>query len=171
MTVLMAALRSQASLPPLDYLCLENAGSLLKLIHGHPRLESRIQVLFIGFIMEDFQTQGFSTSPAGSLEPFDDILRQPGYLESQEDVRCLILNTAQTVAPSREGSPSLAQDLGRRSTSAQQLEAQAQLTAALSSGRKVEYLKNWVAEVAPWVGLSAALHSYLINFIDHSSVA
>ena len=101
--------------------------------------------------MEDFRLDDSSTSPASSRRPFDEFLREPGYLEYQEELRCLIFNTAQTAAPSREGSPALAQHSGTLYSPEEQQEAQEHLQAALSSGRRLEYLKNWVAEVARWV--------------------
>ena len=106
-----------------------------------------------------------TTSPASTLEPFDDILREPGYIEFQEELRCLILNTARTVAPSREASPTpthasttlphatQAQAQEQHETRHTPAECQSQFNAVLSVGHRLTYLKNWVAEVAPWLDM------------------
>lgn len=86
-----------------------------------------------------------------TLSP-DEFVLDPGYLAFQEELRCLIFHTAQTAAPSREGSPGLGiPPDGTSFSPEQQQETQAQVKAILSTGRHVEYLKNYVAEVAPWV--------------------
>lgn len=101
--------------------------------------------------MDDFMIGDGSTPMTTSSIPFDELLREPGYLEYQEELRCLIFNTAQTEPPSREGSPAPGLEPGSSYTPAQQREAKAQFEVALSTGRRLEYLKNWIAEVAPWV--------------------
>lgn len=100
---------------------------------------------------------GFSdanSSPANSW-PLDQFVQDPGYLAYQEELRCLIFNTAQTAAPTREASPvSIGGAEGPKDGTAStddDHEAQAQTRAALAVGRRLEYLKNYVAEVAPWV--------------------
>lgn len=87
-----------------------------------------------------------SSSPSNSW-PLDQFVQDPGYLAYQEELRCLIFNTAQTAAPSREGSPVP----GEYIPPGEDYEAQRQTKAALSSGHRLAYLKNFVAEVAPWV--------------------
>lgn len=94
--------------------------------------------------------------------PFDEILHEPGYLEYQEELRCLIFNTAQTEPPSRDGTPGPALQPGDSYTPEQRIEAQAQFEAALSHGRRLEYLQNWIAEVAPWV--RPPLHYQLLGY-------
>ncbi|KAI5462353.1 fungal-specific transcription factor domain-containing protein [Mariannaea sp. PMI_226] len=86
------------------------------------------------------------SSPADSW-PLDQFVQDPGYLAYQEELRCLIFNTAQTAVPSRETSPVT----GDANHPGEEYEAQVQTKAALSSGRRLSYLKNYVAEVAPWV--------------------
>lgn len=99
---------------------------------------------------------GFSdanSSPANSW-PLDLFGQDPGYLAYQEELRCLIFNTAQTAAPTREASPVSTADIEVPKDDAaadDDSEAQAQTRAALAVGRRLEYLKNYVAEVAPWV--------------------
>lgn len=96
--------------------------------------------------MTSFSVADSSSSPSNSW-PLDQFVQDPGYLAYQEELRCLIFNTAQTAAPSRESSPAP----GEYGPSDEEFVAQAQTKAALSSGRRLEYLKNYVAEVAPWV--------------------
>ncbi|TEA15297.1 Transcription activator AMTR1 [Colletotrichum sidae] len=100
-----------------------------------------------------------STSPAESWR-LDEFVTDPGYLAYQEELRCLIFNTAQTAAPTREGTPEAADggfaaggfaapatSRGDDST-ARRLAGQ-----VLGTGRRLEYLKNYVGEVAPWLDM------------------
>lgn len=97
------------------------------------------------------------SSPSNSW-PLDQFVQDTGYLAYQEELRCLIFNTAhtQTAAPTRENSPVPKHDepLG------QDTEAHAQTKLALSSGRRLNFLKNYVAEVAPWVSSTTNLSIY-----------
>ncbi|KAH8168541.1 fungal specific transcription factor domain-containing protein [Sarocladium implicatum] len=104
-----------------------------------------------------------SISPASSRWPSDEILGEPGYLEYQEELRCLIFNTAQTVAPTREGSPSFALDPWIDVTPEKEQEVQHQLAAIMSTGRRLEYLKNWTAEVAPWLDMFDTKGDFMIQ--------
>lgn len=100
-----------------------------------------------------------STSPAESWR-LDEFVTDPGYLAYQEELRCLIFNTAQTAAPTREGTPEAADGgfsaggfaapgtiLGDEGA------ARRQAGQILGTGRRLEYLKNYVGEVATWVSL------------------
>ncbi|WQF79292.1 Putative fungal transcription factor [Colletotrichum destructivum] len=100
-----------------------------------------------------------STSPAESWR-LDEFVTDPGYLAYQEELRCLIFNTAQTAAPTREGTPEAAEGgfsaggfaapgtiLGDEGT------ARRQAGQILGTGRRLEYLKNYVGEVAPWLDM------------------
>lgn len=91
-----------------------------------------------------------SSSPSNSW-PLDQFVQDPGYLAYQEELRCLIFNTAQTAAPSRETSPAPE----KYDPPDEEFEIQAQTKTALSSGRRLEYLKNYITEVAPWVWFSS----------------
>lgn len=82
-------------------------------------------------------------SPSTTLS-LDDFSRDPGFLASQEELRSLIFNTAQSAAPSREGSP-LERSRGSTAGPVQQIEQ------ILSRGRNLEYLRNYSSQVAPWV--------------------
>ncbi|KAK1853153.1 C6 transcription factor [Colletotrichum chrysophilum] len=100
-----------------------------------------------------------STSPAESWR-LDEFVTDPGYLAYQEELRCLIFNTAQTAAPTREGTPEAADGgfaaggfaapgtmLGDDSA------ARRHAGQILGTGRRLEYLKNYVGEVAPWLDM------------------
>uniref|UniRef100_A0A8H7KBG9 Transcription factor domain-containing protein n=1 Tax=Bionectria ochroleuca TaxID=29856 RepID=A0A8H7KBG9_BIOOC len=98
-----------------------------------------------------------------TLSP-DEFVLDPGYLAFQEELRCLIFHTAQTAAPSREGSPGLGiPPDGTSFSPEQQQETQAQVKAILSTGRHVEYLKNYVAEVAPWLDMFDSSRTFTIQ--------
>lgn len=93
-------------------------------------------------------------SPAGGVgfensDPFlspltnvslDQFVQDPVYLQSQEALRSLLFSAAQSTAPTRAPSP--IQD-NRTPT--------ASYHGVLSNSKRIEYLKNYVAEVAPWV--------------------
>lgn len=84
-------------------------------------------------------------SPATSWG-FDELAHDPGYLASQEEFRSLLFNTARSAAPTRAGSPAEEEDqtIGDASFNIKQV---------LASGRRVQYLKNYISQVAPWVSL------------------
>lgn len=88
-------------------------------------------------------------SPLGTASwNHDGFSHDPGFLASQEELRCMLFTIAQSAAPTREGSPA-AQDHARE----QPPEAErVPLRPALSNDRRVKYLKNYVGQVAPWVG-------------------
>ncbi|KAK1574607.1 C6 zinc finger domain-containing protein [Colletotrichum navitas] len=101
-----------------------------------------------------------STSPADSWR-LDEFVTDPGYLAYQEELRCLIINTAQTAAPTREGTPEAAVYGGFAAggfaapgtISSDQGTARRQAGQILGTGRRLEYLKNYVGEVAPWLDM------------------
>lgn len=119
-----------------------------------------------------------NSSPTGSW-PRDEFVLDPDYLAYQEELRCLIFNTTQTAAPSREGSPpsgSLPTDttapfflldtINTASSSDEQRDAREQVRQALSTGRRLEYLKNYVAEVAPWLDMFDSQRAFTIRVPD-----
>lgn len=103
----------------------------------------------------------------------DKFVLDPGYRAYQEELRHLIFNTAHTAAPTRQASPSgeapehqvrdrdgtfgdaAAAAATLLSSGYTDVDADADIYAQtgriLSTGRRLEYLKNYVAEVAPWV--------------------
>lgn len=96
-------------------------------------------------------------SPSNTLS-LDDFSRDPGFLASQEELRSLILNTAQSTLPSRESSP-LRGGVGGRDLTAAQVQRVKQI---LSEGRNLEYLRNYSSQVAPWVSHLFPIFHYCI---------
>ncbi|EFQ35786.1 C6 zinc finger domain-containing protein [Colletotrichum graminicola] len=101
-----------------------------------------------------------STSPAESWR-LDEFVTDPGYLAYQEELRCLIFNTAQTAAPTREGTPEAAVYgafaaggfAASGTISSDEGTARRQAGQILGTGRRLEYLKNYIGEVAPWLDM------------------
>lgn len=89
------------------------------------------------------------TSPRRRRE-LDELEHNASYIASQEELRSLIITTAQSTAPTREVSlargesaePDVAPDPGPEHDQMKQI---------LSQGRRLEYLKNYIGQVAPWV--------------------
>lgn len=93
-------------------------------------------------------------SPAtASTWPFDEFAHDPDYLASQEALRSLLFTTARSGAPTREGSPSEAEE----STGSFNIKH------VLAKGRRVEYLKNYMSKVAPWVSVIPKLRNVTID--------
>jgi hypothetical protein len=94
-------------------------------------------------------TEGYSfgnvdpfLSPAtASSWLFDEFAHDPDYLASQETLRSLLFTTARSAAPTRAGTP----DDGTESPGAMNIKQ------VLSVGRHVQYMKNYMTQVAPWV--------------------
>jgi hypothetical protein len=94
----------------------------------------------------------------------DGFSQDPGFLASQEELRAILFTLANSAAPTRASSP----ELGKTSTTTSPAVYQYQQPhysrdqrrrsgrdvvprSPLSSRRRIEYLKNYVAEIAPWV--------------------
>lgn len=87
------------------------------------------------------------SSPLGSGSWYQDgFTHNPGYLASQEELRCMLFNIAQSAAPGASGSDADLYGGGTR------LSSSGVMKEALSNRRRIGYLKNYVGEVAPWVG-------------------
>lgn len=86
-------------------------------------------------------TDPFLSPATASSWPFDEFAHDPDYLASQEALRSLLFTTAQSTAPTRAGSP-----VGFEETV-----GNVNLKQTLSVGRRVQYLKNYMSQVAPWV--------------------
>lgn len=86
-------------------------------------------------------------SPLGAASwGHDGFTHDPGFLASQEELRCMLFNTAHSAAPTRAPSPDThAQD------AAQIRDSDRAARPVLSNPRRIEYLKNYVGQVAPWV--------------------
>lgn len=97
-----------------------------------------------------------SHSPLSSASWYmyhDGFSHNPGYLASQEELRCMLFTFAQSAAPTRVGSPVLATDDDRHDEmlSSRDTAMSAMKLSALSNGKRIRYLQNYVAQVAPWV--------------------
>ncbi|KAH8201595.1 hypothetical protein TruAng_004201 [Truncatella angustata] len=99
-------------------------------------------------------TSGISpgeSSPSMTWRPDEFILSQD-YQTYKEELRSLIFNTAQSVAPTREGSPvdefNLTDErhLGN-------LQSRKETVKILAVGKRMAYLKNYVEQVAPWLDM------------------
>ena len=86
----------------------------------------------------------------------DGFSHDPGFLASQEELRCMLFTIAQSAAPTRAASP----DANGQACDEEEREDRVvrgserdpmPMRSALSSRRRVEYLKNYVGQVAPWV--------------------
>lgn len=97
-----------------------------------------------------FATQpldGTGGTPLGSIDfsnwSLDEFSHDPVYLASQEELRGLLFSTAQSAAPTRAGSPAGGAE--------DESSMPHQMREILSSSKRVEYLKNYIGQVAPWV--------------------
>lgn len=83
-------------------------------------------------------------SPAtASSWPQDEFAFNTDYLASQEALRSLLFNTARSGAPTRDGTPDDSEGLSGAFNIKQ----------VLSEGRRVQYLKNYISLVAPWLDM------------------
>lgn len=97
-------------------------------------------------------TAPFHSSPLGSGSWYQDgFTHDPGYLASQEELRCMLFSIAQSAVPGSSGSDVDFCGGGTR------LSSSGVMKEALSNRRRIGYLKNYVGEVAPWVGFSQLL--------------
>lgn len=84
-------------------------------------------------------------SPAtASSWPYDEFAHDPNYLASQEVLRSLMFTTARSVVPTRAGTPMDGDD-GAGTMN---------IKCVLADGRHIQYLKNYISHVAPWVSLA-----------------
>jgi hypothetical protein len=84
----------------------------------------------------------FHSPATASSWPFDEFAHDPDYLASQEALRSLLFTTARSAAPTRAATPEDG-DGPNRAFDIRQV---------LLQGRRVQYLKNYLSQVAPWVG-------------------
>ncbi|ETR99836.1 hypothetical protein M419DRAFT_85085 [Trichoderma reesei RUT C-30] len=95
-------------------------------------------------------TQDFSTPSTGWQ--LDDFVLDPGYVASREELRWLMLNTAQTAPSSPAHVDSFASEADQQGGETLS-SAQHQSSHLLSQGRRVEYFKNYISQVAPWLDM------------------
>jgi len=89
---------------------------------------------------------GPGISPSSTAySTFDEFANDPRFLESQQEFRSLLLNSAQSAAPTRQGSPVLDAFLDNQSGDA--------LSSIVTDGHRLVWLQNYLDEVAPWVRL------------------
>ncbi|OJI85609.1 hypothetical protein ASPTUDRAFT_55226 [Aspergillus tubingensis CBS 134.48] len=77
---------------------------------------------------------------------------------SQEELRCILFSLANSTAPTRVPSPDIVGrfELAEQSPRSRKYQPERRgelLQSSLSSRRRIEYLKNYVAEVAPWLDM------------------
>ncbi|KAJ9224960.1 transcriptional regulator family: Fungal Specific TF [Paecilomyces variotii] len=89
----------------------------------------------------EFQNNDEVVSPLTNIS-LDQFIQDPVYLQSQETLRSLLFSTAQSTVPTRAPSP--VQDGQPHAISTRGI---------MSSRKRIEYLKNYVAEVAPWLDM------------------
>lgn len=90
-------------------------------------------------------------SPLGAASwGHDGFSHDPGFLASQEELRCMLFTIAQSAAPTRAASPN-GNGLDGEGRERRAERDPLPMRSALSSRRRVEYLKNYVGQVAPWV--------------------
>lgn len=83
----------------------------------------------------------FLSPVTASSWPFDEFAHDPDYLASQEALRSLMFDTARSVAPTRANTP----------IEGEEQNSTIRVKHILASGRRVQYLKNYLSNVAPWV--------------------
>lgn len=89
-----------------------------------------------------------SPATASSCQ-FDEFAHDPDYLASQEALRSLMFTTARSAVPTRAGTPVESDDvLGSMN-----------IKHVLVKGRHIQYLKNYMSQVAPWVSAVSTRHS------------
>ncbi|KAL4810199.1 hypothetical protein BDV18DRAFT_54453 [Aspergillus unguis] len=100
----------------------------------------------------------FQLSPASGTGSWyhDGFAQDPGFLASQEELRTILFTLANSAAPTRASSPDaerIASNAARRSYQKQGRKSASISTSPLSTRRRIEYLKNYVAEIAPWLDM------------------
>lgn len=104
-----------------------------------------------GYTPSDSKDRPAFASPLGAASwGHDEFSHDPGFLASQEELRCMLFTIAQSAAPTRAGSPASQGHAGEHPQERDRIP----MRPALSNARHVKYLKNYVGQVAPWVGES-----------------
>ncbi|PWY70321.1 Zn(II)2Cys6 transcription factor [Aspergillus sclerotioniger CBS 115572] len=88
-------------------------------------------------------------SPLHPNDPFqspttswtDGFSEDPGYLASQEELRCILFTLANSTAPTRVSSPDPIEH------------TQPQPQTPLTNETQIQYLKNYITEIAPWLDM------------------
>lgn len=114
-----------------------------------------------------FSVEEFSTPSTSWL--IDDFALDPGYVASREELRCLMLNTAQTAPPSPAYEGSFVSGLDSQEDE-DRSSVRHETSHLLSQGRRIEYLKNYISVVAPWVSLLVKSPKLNLSSNMHSTV-
>ena len=109
-------------------------------------LFSPIHVQPASNVSENMDT--FLSPGTPSSWPFDEFAHDPNYLASQEALRLLMFDTARSVAPTRANTPVNGED----PNSAMKFKH------VMANGSRIQYLKNYLSNVAPWVSLSKVFY-------------
>jgi hypothetical protein len=90
------------------------------------------------------------TSPSLiGLSGFDEYTNDPKFLESHNELRDLLLTSAQSAAPTRVASPIAEEELNQQLS--ERLRNVSAVKSIVSTGERVMWLRNYLEEVAPWV--------------------
>ncbi|KAJ5682125.1 uncharacterized protein N7477_002065 [Penicillium maclennaniae] len=102
------------------------------------------------FTLSDSTDGPAFASPLGTASwNHDGFSHDPGFLASQEELRCILFTIAQSAAPTRAVSPAAQEYTREHPPEAERVP----LRPALSKTQRVEYLKNYVGQVAPWLDM------------------
>ncbi|PVH98826.1 hypothetical protein DM02DRAFT_615501 [Periconia macrospinosa] len=93
-------------------------------------------------------------SPATSWG-IDEFAHDPSYLASQEQLRSLLFTTARSAAPTRAGTPV--------ENEAHGADTSYSLKQVLANGKRVQYFKNYVSNIAPWLDMFDRNHAFGIQ--------
>lgn len=96
------------------------------------------------------------SSPSMTWRP-DEFMLNQDYQTYKEELRSLIFNTAQSAAPTRQGSPAPEEVNLTHELHLGDVQSRRETAKILAVGKRVTYLKNYVEQVAPWV----RSHSYM----------
>lgn len=80
---------------------------------------------------------------------FDEYTNDPRFVESQRELRDLLFTSAQSLAPTRVGTPEVHGPTF--SGSPHEVSHGGAIKTVVSTGERVVWLKNYLDEVAPWV--------------------
>ncbi|ORY72080.1 uncharacterized protein BCR38DRAFT_329249 [Pseudomassariella vexata] len=93
------------------------------------------------------------SSPSMTSRP-DEFMLSQDYLSYREELRSLIFHTAQSAAPTRQGSPAGADEVKlTHELHNGHLQSHRDTARILSIGKRVFYLRNYVEQVASWLDM------------------
>ncbi|KAL4918805.1 fungal-specific transcription factor domain-containing protein [Aspergillus aurantiobrunneus] len=147
--------------------------------HPHPPASHYQEPTSIGYASPHSATNLRTVEASSASDPFhsspgswyqDGFSQDPGFLASQEELRAILFTLANSAAPTRASSPEagkseldLAPDASPATTVSRSYQRQhherrrgreaSAPRSPLSSRRRIEYLKNYVAEIAPWLDM------------------